>query len=498
MKTSTTESAYEFEVSSAVTAVDKDSTYPIKVTPMLVNPIAGVTLDSCTINTAENTCINKISLPKDKFIAGKELLVTFKTTAANDTASKDVIISDYSVGSTLKGIHNENELIDAFKEEDTSGKLFLLEADIALVNNWTPVNQLKNAIFDGQGHKITGLTVVRTSGTGNTGMFMILADNTLVINLNLEGTVSTTTSYPIGMLAGETYGKNIRIANSNFKSKVTGGRAAGGVIGVLSGNTIIESVTAISNVKGTIYNGGLLGYANQSSILRNIRVQSVVDAQMQAGGLLGSTAKGSHTASNIVVDSTINVRDNANNREIGGLFGSTNVMSMSNIDATVNITAGKALQVGGVVGKLSWGEGQDSLSNVIARGMIVTLLDPRESTNQISGVASTEKKSQVHKVVDFTTIVYDKANYSSSLASPYLDNYESSALVYYKPFAGATFIDSANPKWVAELAANTAATQKTLLEDKGFDFINTWTIKKINSVDSIGIKEDSIPQFPVW
>ncbi len=144
----------------------------------------------------------------------------------------------------------------------------------------------------------------------------------------------------------------------------------------------------------------------------------------------------------------------------------------------------------------------DKLSNVIVRGVISTSVNPAESANRISGIASTVTKSEINKAVDMTTIAYTNGttttNYVSPLTSVNLSNYVNSGNVFYALPAGATYITAANPVWVAALTGNTAATQKTFLVSKRFDFTNTWTIKKVNGVDSIGVKEDSIPQFPQW
>jgi hypothetical protein len=96
--TASTESAYEFDVLSKVTPIDAAlKSYPITVTPTLAHPIAGVQLTPCTIaDQTKDSCTNKISLPKNMFIAGKKLLVTFKT-SANGLDVKDTIVSDYNI-----------------------------------------------------------------------------------------------------------------------------------------------------------------------------------------------------------------------------------------------------------------------------------------------------------------------------------------------------------------------------------------------------------------
>lgn len=497
--TSSTESTYVFEIQSRISGLDNAAkNYPITVTPSLKHPITGATLTPCTIaDTNEDSCINTISLPKNMFVPGAQLLVSFST-LANGITTQNAIISDYSVGSTVVAMHNQTELVNAFKG-DTSGKLFILENDIALTGNWTPVAVLKNATFDGQSYKITKLNVNNTSDS-NTGFFGLTQD-VIIKNLNLQGEANTTNPNGTGLLVGRADGK-LTLLNSNFNSKVKGIRYLGGIIGTSYKYVNIESVTVISDVEAQNYTGGLTGYTEGMTIWKNIRINSKVNGKERAGGISGSLYKSeSYIAENIIVDAEITVESGGS--QIGGAFAATRGMKMSNIDATINITGGNATRVGGLVGNLSWETDEDKLSNVIVRGVISTSVNPAESANHISGIASTVTKSEINKAVDMTTIAYTNGttttNYVSPLASVNLSNYVNSGNVFYALPAGATYITAANPVWVAALTGNTAATQKTFLVSKGFDFTNTWTIKKDSANnDIIGIKEDSIPQFPKW
>ena len=96
--TASTDSAYEFDVLSKVTVTDAAlKSYPITVTPTLAHTIAGVQLTACTIDDqTKDSCTNKISLPKNMFVAGDKLLVTFKT-SANGLDVKNNIVSDYNI-----------------------------------------------------------------------------------------------------------------------------------------------------------------------------------------------------------------------------------------------------------------------------------------------------------------------------------------------------------------------------------------------------------------
>lgn len=508
--TSSTESAYEFDVKTDVTGLDTAAqSYPITVTPTLANPIAGVMLTPCTIiNASTTSCINKISLPKNMFVAGKTLIVTFKT-SANSMNPNDAIVSSNEVGSTVVAMHNQTELVNAFKG-DTSGKLFLLENDIALTGNWTPVAELKNAIFEGQGHKITNLNINKSIGNENNevGMFKKLQDNVTIKNLSLQGTVITNT-HGGGTLAAIIYGKNVQIVNSNFSSEVTGRSYIGGVAGsvAITGDVIFESLTVISKVNDKDIAptderlGGLVGSVEGSTIFRNIRINAKLFGGFNVGGLAGAFYnKDTYVAENIIA--VTEIISKAGGKQLGGIFGATRGIKMSNIDATVNIKKSNAQSVGGILGQISWEADKDKLSNVIARGKISTSVNPVDSGNRISGIASAMTKAEVNRAIDMTTVTYNNgtttANYVNPLPALDLSKYVNSGNVFYFLPAGATYITAANPTFVAGLTGATAAEQKTFLMTKGFDFTNTWTIKTINNVETIGIKEDSIPQFPTW
>lgn len=506
---SSTESAYVFGVQSKISGLDNAAkSYPITVTPALTHPIAGVTLTSCTIaDASEDSCINIISLPKDKFINTSELLVTFKT-LANGLDAKDAITSDHLVGSTIR-IHNQTELENAFKG-DTSGKLFVLENDIALTGDWIPVPELKDATFDGQGHKITNLNI--NYDQDDAGMFSIIGSNVTIKNLNLQGKV-TSTKNNVGLLTGKIYGKIINISNSNFNSNVIGSNGVGGVIGAMVGNDIsinsgglrFESITIHSEVIGNIGVGGVLGAANSSShTFKNVRINSTVNGVTEVGGLGGRLSYHNfHYVSNVKISTNVTAKPGG--YSVGGVLGLSSGTLISNVDASFVLTSNDATKVGGIVGYFGVASNRNEILNVISKGSISTSINPTESPSRIAGITSAMNTVpvKVNNAVDLTTITYTNGttttNYVSSLTETVLNKYVNSGNVFYALPAGATYITAANPAWVATLTGNTAATQKTFLVSKGFDFTNTWTIKKDSANnDIIGIKEDSIPQFPKW
>lgn len=143
--TSSTESAYVFEIQSKISGLDNAAkNYPITVTPSLKHSITGAAFTPCTIADAtKDSCINTISLPKDMFVPGPELLVTF-TTSANGMDANNRIISTYPVlllgaglASPLKMSDNQNVVpIGMFKNKiiNTPGKEYPFELTLSAPN----------------------------------------------------------------------------------------------------------------------------------------------------------------------------------------------------------------------------------------------------------------------------------------------------------------------------------------------------------------------------
>ena len=91
-----TSSDYTFDIKSivnvpvGVSGVSK----PITVRPYLANPISGANLQSCTIAEDEDSCINKLTLPKSKFTPGAPLKISFEAKGTG-MADKDAIINTF-------------------------------------------------------------------------------------------------------------------------------------------------------------------------------------------------------------------------------------------------------------------------------------------------------------------------------------------------------------------------------------------------------------------
>ena len=154
--------------------------------------------------------------------------------------------------------------------------------------NWAPIGGDYAAVFDGNGHTITRLTINRSSG--NLGLFSALAANGVIRNVGMIAPNVSGGGTHIGVLAGF-----IRDGGEITASYVQGGavvallgNSGGGLIGSNFG-TIRASFATASVSGGTSSNvGGLVGYSRDSAIIASYAAgATAVGSGGNAGGLLG-------------------------------------------------------------------------------------------------------------------------------------------------------------------------------------------------------------------
>ena len=177
---------------------------------------------------------------------------------------------------------------------------------------------MKDFDFDGQGHKISNVTINYT-GTGNTGLFV--GGNRGISNLVVENVTVTApngTENAVGIVSSDA---NANITNVTVRnSSVTGGKYAGAIVGYNYGsvtNCTVENCT----VSGRYKVGGIIGYiCNSNDVPAN-----VID-----NALTGVTVKGE----NLVEGKTGFV--------IGKVVGNWNATTgncySNSFDGTINLT----------------------------------------------------------------------------------------------------------------------------------------------------------------
>jgi hypothetical protein len=494
--------------SSARIINNSGARYPLTVKPFLKNSITGVVLKECAVNNDSETCINEISLPKSIFIPGSPLIVTFKTFATGMKDSDAILSSVDAKAMAGNHVYTEDDLIYALNHQQANSTI-TLESDIALRKPWEPIEKLSQIIFDGNGHKITGLKVNNKSDQ-QVGMFKFLVGPLTIKNLSLEGVVKSDVGNA-GLIGGYLDGSNISILNSHFKSNVSAANMAGGLIGIMAGNSnanikfesvTVDAIVTSTNTSGSGSAGGLISSVYSSTKFENIRINANIVGFNHLGGLAGFHGWRPIEVKNIIATAVIQTNQSAKSN-IGGLLGHSNNQRLigDRIDVFVNVTANNSTSVGGLVGQVDYFN--SSLSNILVRGSIKTTTDPRERGNGIAGLALVKGgQVSIKNAIDKVTIIHGNKNYSSSLVTSEsaVRFTADSANVFYALPAGVELLTLLpNTELVNPLSGTTADEEKTFLVSKGFDFNNTWTIKKDSANnDIIGIKEDSIPQFPKW
>ena len=340
--------------------------------------------------------------------------VTLKAGRVSVFKTSDVFEYPFAGGSGEEGdpylIGNERQL-DNMHDYMMDGQIiyFKLINDISVPFAWKPLNPEnpfnKGIDFDGDGHTISGLTPVATSGYPS----FVGVLNGSVRNVIFDQAVVQAGSNTAGVLAGY-IGSNSAGCSGNASgitvknSTVTGSKQRlGGIAGyadVSSGNLTdchVFSTTVTSTadrvgglfgqvdndfvtsdctaedvtVSGTINIGGLIGVAygdvtNCTSSGSIYSINETTNADIGLGGLVGYFEGGtiSKCSSSVSIDQTNNGRD------IGGLVGKMLAANIEKSFATGDVS-GKQRNVGGLVGLVTLASGlQASICDCYCTGEV--------------------------------------------------------------------------------------------------------------------------------
>ena len=207
--------------------------------------------------------------------------------------------------------------------------------------------------FDGQNHKITGLTIDRPS-TSYVGLFGYADAGAAISNVTLSGGTVTGQSN-VGALVG--YLRQGTVTNAASGATVigagTGAGEVGGLIGVNDAGTVTSS-SASGSVTGSGYDvGGLVGYlVNGGVITKSFATGSVTgnsSGQGYVGGLVGTNGYNAGTGGTISQSyATGTVSSTAG--PIGGLVGFNQGAITDSYASGRVIGTGGANTIGGFIG----------------------------------------------------------------------------------------------------------------------------------------------------
>jgi hypothetical protein len=275
---------------------------------------------------------------------------------------------------------------------------FKLSDDITLTSltaevGWEPIGTEANKFtghFDGNGKKITGLWINRSS-TDGVGLFGY-TDGGSITNLTVETTEAGVTGKDnVGVLVGS---NKSNITNCSVSGKVTGKVSTGGLVGEGSFSDVwtgyINSSHADVEVLGTEYVGGLVG-SNNVTIDNICSATGKVTGNIYVGGLAGfSYGNIFRSYATGEVESTLADPDDysGSGGYAGGLVG-VNRATIYLCFATGNVT-GDSNRIGGLVGQ------SESGLDAWEYDWVTAIVENSYATGEVAGV------SQVGGLVGWT------------------------------------------------------------------------------------------------
>ncbi|NND37335.1 MAG: hypothetical protein HKN81_09405, partial [Gammaproteobacteria bacterium] len=216
-------------------------------------------------------------------------------------------------------------------------------------------------VFDGRGYSIRNLTIDAPE-RGGVGLFGVLAESGVVINVRLEN-ASVTGRAGVGSVVGSNFGTVYRsvaagsvegamaigglvggsgglVYDSSYSGSVTAKQAVGGLVGDMTGG--VYKSRADGTVSGSRGVGGLVGLNTFGSI-RDSWSSMIVSGSNDIGGLVGvntdAKVRNSYATGNV----------NGDSNNVGGLVGFNSQSTVRNGYATGDVSGADA--VGGLVGR---------------------------------------------------------------------------------------------------------------------------------------------------
>ena len=167
--------------------------------------------------------------------------------------------------------------------DSSSGISCTLAMDIALSGGWEPTggNAGYSAVFDGQGHTISGLDQA----------FFAIIDGGTVRNLHLKVDIASTETYTGGVAKDNTG----TIENCTVSGRIQGnGTSAGGIVGANTSGGSIRGCIVSADVKGGMASGGIAGIVQREESAKIIAC-CFVDGSVEGediGGIAGAVTGG--------------------------------------------------------------------------------------------------------------------------------------------------------------------------------------------------------------
>ncbi|MBQ6337908.1 MAG: right-handed parallel beta-helix repeat-containing protein [Kiritimatiellae bacterium] len=278
---------------------------------------------------------------------------------------------------------------------DYAGIYLELGADIDVSSeaNWTPIGDGKRdgnsyagnafkGVFDGAGHKISGLTATGGSSGDSVGLFGVI-DGATVKNLVFEGVAINTASKNVGACVALAVNGST-ISNVTVSGEVSAPDGVGGVVGRMTISGAISSCTNHATVTATSTGaGGIVSKAYYSGTGVSMEITGCYnDGTVSAGYAAGGIA----ALSSANVKDCVNVADISGSMTMAGgiVAEAVHYGTLSGNVNTGDITLTGGAAAGGIVG---WIRYSNSLTDYPRTETVVVTQNSNSGT--ISGAAAT-------------------------------------------------------------------------------------------------------------
>ncbi len=243
-----------------------------------------------------------------------------------------------------------------------SGRTVLLDANITLTEEWTPIGGVDSygkfeGRFEGRGNTISNVKISSTSSTSAQGFFGFLPAGATVENLNLANVSINVT--------GE--------FDSNDNRYDSGSHAVGGVVAVNHGT--INSVNVSGTVNGVVAVGGIVGY-NTGTVQNCKNSADVTGSLYSVGGIAGfnkNTINDSSNSGDVTGNQSLQAYSPLFGAEsTGGAVGRNLGGLVVNVFITGDVTqeGDGTKNVGGVIGYNEWSGFAFDTVNVYNQGVV--------------------------------------------------------------------------------------------------------------------------------
>jgi len=360
-------------------------------------------------------------------------------------------------------IYNENQLSQMVNFLNQEGVVFKLMKDLNLSNwiaennpsqGWLPIGVESTPFkgkFYGNNHKITGLTINRTS-TNNVGFFGYVT-NATISDLTIEGTTITGTDN-----VGAMFGYISESTVTNCHVVMTGGTGVVGKrwIGGFAGNSSNTNYSTFSvnayatnglNDPGTSgIIGGFIGTVNGGEFSNGSAIGGVSNSGGYTGGLFGMAR--------LITLNTINVKsDIAGQSYTGGIIGWCATGSLTNCVYEGSISGNQ--YVGGIVGSLE--TATSSFESCFSKGKITATGDYCGGIVGVSKGACIEEMESCSHFGDISG-----QSYVGGLVGAVLNTVEAPTLHTYETRNGSNYSGSSHSNWYYETISTGSSVTKML------------------------------------